>query len=120
MEAFPAGLESIIGDEVNFSGGQSQLLVIARVLLQRRPFVILDEGTNQLDAERELSILQLLEQIKREATVIVITHRMTTARKADNILVLDEGRIVERGAHEELVGLEGGLYRHFWEIQVVN
>jgi ABC-type multidrug transport system fused ATPase/permease subunit len=120
VEAFPGGLDSLIGDEVNFSGGQSQLLVIARTLLQRRPFVILDEGTNQLDAERELSILQLLQEIKREATVIMITHRMTTARKADKILVLDEGRIVEQGTHKELVGLEGGLYRHFWEIQVVN
>jgi len=120
IEAFPNTLDSVLGDEVNLSGGQSQLLVIARTMLQQRPFVILDEGTNQLDAEHELGILQMLQQMKRQATIIVITHRMTTARKADSILVLDDGRIVEQGTHEELVRQESGLYRRFWDIQVVK
>ncbi|MCK5798685.1 MAG: ABC transporter ATP-binding protein [Deltaproteobacteria bacterium] len=120
IRAFPGGLDSLIGDEVSLSGGQSQLLVIARTLLQRRPFVILDEGTNQLDAEHELAILQILDEIKKEATVMVITHRMTTARKANKILVLDDGRVVEEGTHNELIARAQGLYRHFWEIQVVK
>jgi ABC-type multidrug transport system fused ATPase/permease subunit len=120
IRALPRGLDTVLGDEVSLSGGQAQLLVIARTLLQRRPFIVLDEGTNQLDAERELGILQVLTELKTEATVILITHRMTTARKADHILVLDEGRIVEEGRHEVLVAREGGLYRQFWEIQVVQ
>lgn len=120
VRAFPGGLDSLLGDEVGLSGGQSQLLVIARTLLQRRPFVILDEGTNQLDAERELAIIEILQEIKQEATVIIITHRMTTARKADQILVLDQGRITQQGTHAELVELPDGLYRQFWDIQVVT
>jgi ABC-type multidrug transport system fused ATPase/permease subunit len=120
IERSPRGLESVIGDEVALSGGQSQLLVLARTMLQRRPFILLDEGTNQLDAEHELGVLELLQEVKPQTTIIVITHRMTTARRADKILVLDGGRIVEQGTHEELVALDKGLYHRFWEIQVVN
>jgi len=94
--------------------------VLARTILQRRPFILLDEGTNQLDAEHELRILQMLRQLRAQCTIVVITHRMTTARKADNILVLDGGQIVEQGTHEELVARDKGLYRHFWNIQVVD
>jgi len=120
VEHAPGRLAGIIGDEVSLSGGQSQLLVLARTILQRRPFILLDEGTNQLDAEHELRILQMLRQLRAQCTIVVITHRMTTARKADNILVLDGGQIVEQGTHEELVARDKGLYRHFWNIQVVD
>jgi len=120
IERLPGGLDRIVGDEVNLSGGQSQLVVLARTMLQRRPFVLLDEGTNQLDAEHELRILDMLQQLKQEATVVIVTHRMTSARKADTILVLDRGRIVEQGGHEQLLERHKGLYRRFWEIQVVE
>jgi ABC-type multidrug transport system fused ATPase/permease subunit len=120
VERAPHGLDSLLGDEVTLSGGESQLLVLARTLLQRRAFILLDEGTNQLDAEHELRVLELLQEAKGDATVVVITHRMTTARKADRILVLDDGRIVEEGTHDELVARAQGLYHRFWEIQVVD
>lgn len=116
----PRGLDTLVADEVNLSGGQSQLLVIGRVILQRRPYIILDEGTNQLDAEHELAILDALERLKSEAAILIITHRMTTARRADTIYVLDDGRIAEAGSHDELLAREAGLYRRFWEIQVVS
>ncbi|MBI5481563.1 MAG: ABC transporter ATP-binding protein [Deltaproteobacteria bacterium] len=120
IERSARGLDSLVGDEVSLSGGESQLLVLARTLLQRRPFILLDEGTSQLDAEHELRVLELLQESRQESTVVIITHRMTTARKADKILALDDGRIVEQGTHEQLVELEQGLYRRFWEIQVVS
>ncbi len=120
FRALPRGLDSLIGDEVNFSGGQLQLIAVVRAVIQDRPYIVLDEGTNQLDAEREIVILDVLGELKRDRAVIVITHRMTTARKADAIHVMDRGRIVESGTHAGLLAIEGGLYRRFWEIQVVE
>jgi ATP-binding cassette subfamily B protein len=119
VRALPRGLDSVIGDEVRLSGGQSQLLVIARALLQQRPFVLLDEGTNQLDAEHEAKVAHALRSLRAHAAVLLITHRMTTARKADRIYVLDQGRIVQQGRHADLVEADG-LYRTFWNLQVVE
>lgn len=120
IKKLPKKLDSIIGDDVQLSGGQSQLLSIARVLTQDRPIIIFDEGTNQLDAEHEAKIVDILKGLKKDKTIIMITHRMTTARKADKIYVLDDGKIIEAGNHRELVVKERGLYKKFWDLQVVE
>jgi ABC-type multidrug transport system fused ATPase/permease subunit len=114
------GLEANIGEDTRLSGGQEQLLVLARVLLQQRPFIILDEGTSQLDVENEARILKLLmtQAHEKNAGVLFITHRVTTARKADTLLIIDNGKIVEQGTHHELLEKEG-LYSTFWQTQIV-
>lgn len=119
VEKLPKKLESIIGDDFRPSGGQLQLLVIGRILLQKRPFIIFDEGTNQLDAEKERIIMDLLRKQAKESAVLMITHRMTSARKADYIYVIDDGRIVEEGTHQDLQN-KNGLYAKFWNLQVVD
>jgi len=116
----PKGLESSIGEDIRFSGGQAQLLAIARVLLQNKPIIIFDEGTNQLDAEHEYKIMEVLKSIKKDHLIIMITHRMTSARRADKIYVLDEGRVIQKGTHAELLDATEGLYASFWQKQVVD
>jgi ABC-type multidrug transport system fused ATPase/permease subunit len=112
-------LDQIIGEDLELSGGQSQLLEIARVLIQKKPIVIMDEGTNQLDAEKEDAIMQLLLEIKKNAIVIFITHRMTTCKNCDEVLVLEEGVIKASGNPETLLhSKQKNLYQKFWNLQV--
>ncbi|MBW6441253.1 ABC transporter ATP-binding protein/permease, partial [Patescibacteria group bacterium] len=91
-----------------------------RVLIQDRPIIIFDEGTNQLDAEHETKIVDILSGLKEEKTIIIITHRMTTARKADQIYVIDGGEIIEKGKHEKLLKKKNSLYKKFWNLQVIE
>jgi ABC-type multidrug transport system fused ATPase/permease subunit len=112
-------LNLIIGENLELSGGQKQLLEIARVILQQKPILILDEGTNQLDAEKEQLVLDLLQQAKKQAIVIFITHRMTTTKKCDQILVLENGQITATGTPEQLLeAKQKNLFKTFWETQV--
>lgn len=106
--AMPNGLDTIVGDNgVNLSGGQRQRLAIARALLKDAPVLVLDEATSALDNESERLIQYALEKLMRNRTTIVIAHRLSTIEKADEILVLDQGRIVEQGNHRELIARNG-------------
>lgn len=119
VESLPDGLETQIGDRgVRFSGGQRQRLALARVLLQRPDILILDEPTSALDSESEHYIQQAFERIAEQCTVIVIAHRLATVQRADQIVVLSDGIIVEQGKHAELIAREGGVYRRLFDMQI--
>src|SRR5919112_416751 len=117
IRALPDGLDTIVGDRgYRFSGGEKQRIAIARLLLKRPSIVILDEATAHLDSESEAAVQRALSAALEGRTALVIAHRLSTVRDADEILVLDEGRIVERGRHTDLIGA-GGLYAELYRTQ---
>jgi subfamily B ATP-binding cassette protein MsbA len=114
----PQGYQSVIGDRgARLSGGQRQRLSIARAILRNPPILILDEATSALDTESERLVQEALTRLMASRTSIVIAHRLSTIRHADEIIVLQQGRIAERGTHDELVQREGGLYQHLYQLQ---
>ncbi|HWP34796.1 MAG TPA: ABC transporter ATP-binding protein [Thermodesulfobacteriota bacterium] len=118
IEALPQGYDTPVGPKgVRLSGGQQQRLAIARALLRDAPILVLDEATSSLDAESEAAIQVALERLTARRTTLVIAHRLSTVRRADRILVLNGGRIVEAGTHEALLAA-GGLYRRLYERQL--
>jgi ATP-binding cassette subfamily B protein len=117
IEALPDGYDTVVGDRgYRMSGGEKQRLAIARVLLKDPAIVVLDEATAHLDSETELLVQQALASALDGRTSIVIAHRLSTIQAADQILVLDDGRIVERGAHAQLLA-RGGLYAELYQTQ---
>ncbi|MFC1629350.1 ABC transporter ATP-binding protein [Gemmatimonadota bacterium] len=118
VEYLPDGYETFVGDRgVRLSGGQRQRLAIARAIMKNPPILILDEATSSLDTESEMLVQEAIEHLMRERTTLVIAHRLSTVQKADLIVVLDAGRIIQLGTHEELMTEEEGLYRRLYTLQ---
>ena len=121
IERLPDGLDTPIGEDgALLSGGQRQRLAIARALLKDAPILILDEATSALDAESERAVQAGLEALMANRTTLVIAHRLATVRRADQVLVLDGGRLVEVGTHESLLASEDGLYQYLHKLQLVE
>lgn len=117
IEELPDGYDTFVGERgTRLSGGQKQRISIARVFLKNPPILILDEATSALDNESERWIQQSLEELAKNRTTITIAHRLSTIRNADEILVVADNRICERGTHDELVA-KNGIYAHYYEIQ---
>jgi ATP-binding cassette subfamily B protein len=114
----PEGIDTTVGERgVKLSGGQRQRVAIARAILEDPDILVLDEATSHVDNETEVLIQQSLEALTAERTTFAIAHRLSTVRDADQILVMDDGRIVEQGSHEELLP-QDGLYANLWSVQV--
>jgi subfamily B ATP-binding cassette protein MsbA len=117
VDALPEGIETRVGESgARLSGGQRQRLAIARALLKDPPILILDEATSALDTESERAVQEALERLMAGRTVLVIAHRLSTVRRADQIVVLDAGRVAERGTHAQLLANDG-LYRRLHTLQ---
>ena len=117
LEIFPLGLNTVVGERgVTLSGGQKQRATLARALVMDPPVLILDDCLSSVDAQTEAEILHGLRAILKEKTCLIISHRISAVREADEILVLDEGAIIERGNHDELIR-RGGVYAELWQQQ---
>jgi subfamily B ATP-binding cassette protein MsbA len=117
IESMPSGYETVIGDRgVRLSGGQRQRVAIARAILKNPPVLIFDEATSALDTESEILVQQAIERLMEDRTTFVIAHRLSTIQRADLILVLEGGRMVQIGTHDSLLA-EKGLYKRLYELQ---
>ncbi len=111
--ALPDGYDTVIGEGgASLSGGEKQRISIARAIMKDAPVIILDEATANVDPENEQELMAAIDVLTREKTIFMIAHRLKTVRNADRILVVDSGRIVQQGKHEELMR-EEGIYKRF-------
>ncbi len=116
--SFPQGYETYVGERgIKLSGGERQRVAIARALLKNAPILVLDEATSSLDSESEMFIQDALTKLMHGRTTIVVAHRLSTIMQMDRILVIDGGKIIEEGKHEELLKVKKGVYHKLWEIQ---
>ena len=116
----PDGYDTYVGERgVMLSGGQKQRLAIARAILRNAPVLMLDEATSALDAESERAVQTAVERLATERTTLIVAHRLATVKKADRIVVLDNGKVVDQGTHEELVR-KGGLYARLAKLQFTD
>ena len=113
--ALPDGYETVIGEGgASLSGGEKQRISIARAIMKDAQIIILDEATANVDPENEKELMEAIDALTKEKTIFMIAHRLKTVRNADQILVLNQGRIVQQGKHEELIQQEG-IYKRFVE-----
>jgi subfamily B ATP-binding cassette protein MsbA len=118
ISEMPQAYNTVIGERgVKLSGGQRQRLTIARALLKNPEIMIFDEATSALDNESEILVQEAIERLMKNRTTFVIAHRLSTIRNATGILVIDKGKIIQRGTHEELVMDEKGLYKKLYDMQ---
>jgi ATP-binding cassette subfamily B protein len=117
ISVLPDGLDTVVGDRgYRLSGGEKQRVALARLLLKAPSVVVLDEATAHLDSESEAAVQRALKTALTGRTSLVIAHRLSTVREADQILVIDAGRVTERGTHDELLAA-GGLYAELYQTQ---
>ena len=118
IKNLPYGLETYVGERgIKLSGGERQRVAIARAILKNAPILILDEATSSLDSHSETLIQDALNNLMQGRTTIVIAHRLSTIQKMDRIIVIDDGKIIEQGSHNELLNKEDSLYKKLWELQ---
>jgi len=119
IESLPEKWDSLVGERgLKLSGGEKQRVAIARCLLKNPPIVLLDEATSALDTVTEFAVQEALAALERNRTVIVIAHRLSTVRNANQIIVLDNGKVVECGSHDDLLTIEQGYYTTLWNMQI--
>ena len=120
IAALPQGYDTWLGERgVMLSGGQKQRIAIARAILRDAKVLLLDEATSALDAESERAVQEAVDRLSQGRTVLVVAHRLATVKKADRIVVFDEGRVVATGRHDDLVA-EGGLYARLAKLQFTD